>query len=197
MRVKFLLRALSSTDANFLPRDHLAFRRIMNRHLDLKDKSDSFSWISIALHWVTAMVVLTMWFIGQSIYSQSSLESIDAVRNLHITIGLLSWVLIAGRIAWRIRNGHPRVAGQTLRTHRIARLTHYLMLVLLGVLIITGPLMAWLGSWESPLFSLLHTVHQITANVLFALIILHILASLKHLMFHEDETIIRIFMPKK
>lgn len=169
----------------------------MNPHLDLKDKSDSFGWISIALHWATATIVMAMWFIGQSIYAQSSLESIDAVRNLHITIGLLSWALIAGRIAWRLRNGHPRVAGQTLRTHRIARSAHYLMLGLLGIVIITGPLMAWLGSWESPLFSLLHTVHQIAANVLCALIIVHILASLKHLMFHEDETIVRILMPKK
>jgi cytochrome b561 len=57
--------------------------------------------------------------------------------------------------------------------------------------------MAWLGSWGSPLFSLLHTIHGIAANVLFALIVVHILASLKHLMFHEDETIVRILMPKK
>ncbi len=169
----------------------------MNRHLDLKDKSDSFGWISIALHGATATVILTMWFIGQSIYSQSSPESVDAAKNLHITIGLLSWALIAGRIAWRIRNGHPRVAGQTLRTHRIARSAHYLMLGLLSVVIITGPLMAWLGSWGSALFSLLHTIHGIAANVLFALIVVHILASLKHLMFHEDETIVRILMPKK
>jgi cytochrome b561 len=71
------------------------------------------------------------------------------------------------------------------------------MLGLLGVVIITGPLMAWLGSGESPLFSFLHTVHRIVANVLFALIVVHILASLKHLMFHEDETIVRMLMPKK
>lgn len=169
----------------------------MNRRFDLIGKSDSFGWISIALHWTTATIVLAMWFIGQSIYAQSSVDSIDAQRNLHIIIGLLSWALLAGRIAWRIRNGHPRVAGQTLRTHRIARSVHYLMLGLLGVMIITGPIMAWLGSWGSPLFSFLHTVHRIVANVLFALIVVHILASLKHLMFHEDETIVRILMPKK
>lgn len=169
----------------------------MNRRFNLKDKPDSFGWISIALHWATAAIVLAMWFIGQSISGQSSLESIDARRDLHITIGLLSWALLAGRIVWRTRNAHPRVAGQTLRTHRIARSVHYVMLGLLGVVIISGPLMAWVGSLGSPFFSFLHTVHQIAANVLFAFIVVHILASLKHLMFHEDDTIVRMLMPKK
>jgi len=169
----------------------------MNRLADIVDTSDSFGWISIALHWATATVVLSMWFIGQSIDAQSSPESIDALRKLHITIGLVSWVLLAGRIAWRVRQGHPRVDGQTLMTHRIARSMHYLMLMMLGIMILTGPVIAWLGPQASSLSLSLHAVHRISANVFFILIAIHVLAALKHLMFHDDSTVVRMVMPKQ
>ena len=174
-----------------------AVRQIMNRRADIVDKSDSFGWISIALHWVTAAVVLSMWFIGQSISAQSSVDGLNNIRDLHIAVGLVSWILLAGRIVWRMRFGHPRVDGQTLRTHRIARSVHYLMLLLLGCMLLTGPSLAWLSSSDSTLLSLIHLVHRTSANILFAIIVLHILASLKHLMFHEDDTIVRMLMPKK
>jgi len=169
----------------------------MNRWSRLVDTARSFGWISIALHWTAAIAVVAMWFIGQSIYSQVSLDDTYATRTLHITVGMSSWALLAGRILWRLLNGHPRVAGQTLLTHRIARFTHYLMLGLLGLLMITGPIMAWLNDLlDLSVVSLLRAVHQYAANGLLSLVALHILASFKHLMFHEDETIVRMFIPK-
>ena len=92
-----------------------AVRQIMNRRADIVDKPDSFGWISIALHWAAAAIVLSMWFIGQSISAQSSVDGINNIRDLHIAVGLVSWVLLVGRIVWRIKHGHPRVDGQTLR----------------------------------------------------------------------------------
>jgi len=64
-------------------------------------------------------------------------------------------------------------------------------------MLLTGPSLAWLSSSDSTLLSLIHLVHRTSANILFAIIVLHILASLKHLMFHEDDTIVRMLMPKK
>ena len=174
-----------------------AVRQIMNRRADIVDKPDSFGWISIALHRAAAAIVLSMWFIGQSISAQSSVDGINNIRDLHIAVGLVSWVLLVGRIVWRIKHGHPRVDGQTLRTHRIARSVHYSMLLLLGCMLLTGPSLAWLSSSHSELFPLILLVHRTSANILFAIIVLHILASLKHLMFHEDDTIVRMLMPKK
>lgn len=163
----------------------------------IKDQPNSFGWISIGLHWATAAVVIAMWFIGQSITEQTSLDGVAARRNLHIITGLTSWVLLAGRIYWRTTNSHPHVAGQSQLTHRIARFVHYAMLGLLSIVITTGPLMALLDSDETRPTSILHLLHSYSANTLFALVVLHILASLKHLMFHHDDTIIRMIRPKK
>lgn len=169
----------------------------MSAHRSLSDQTDSFGWISIALHWMTASIVIAMWLIGQTIAEQVSIDTVAARRQLHVTLGLASWALLAGRILWRAVTPHPRVAGQSARLHRIARSIHFLMLVLISIMLVTGPVMAWLGAESGELFHALKRIHGIIANVLLLLVVLHILAAIKHLMFHEDETFVRMLLPKR
>ena len=70
------------------------------------DTSNGYGWISIALHWLTAVIVLAMFVIGTM--SQSADEE-DYVRlvHLHTTIGMAVYLLLWGRIAWRFAVGHP------------------------------------------------------------------------------------------
>lgn len=167
-------------------------------HKRLCDRPDSFGWVSIALHWLTAVLVLVLWFIGKSISSQP-LDEIDARRTLHITLALSVWLLLAGRVVWRLWMRHPRAKGQGLRTHKVARSIHYLMLACLTVVLVSGPVlvlspvlweqMTWLGT-------VAYLVHSNTANLFFLLIVVHILGALKHLMFHDDDTIVRMLWPK-
>lgn len=162
----------------------------------LYDQPDSFGWISIGLHWASAVVITLLWFVGMSIAQQSA-EAMDARRSLHITIGLIAWLPLAGRIAWRFLVPHPWAAGQSARTHQLARTAHLVMLGLLVVMLLTGPLVAWLGATGSTVAKGMFQMHALAARVLLVLVILHVLAALKHLMFHDDETIARIFVPRK
>lgn len=168
----------------------------MTRRSSLFDKPDSFGWISIVLHWSTALAVIALWLIGTSISYQAA-ESMDARRSLHITLGLLFWLPLAGRIAWRILTPHPHAAGQSPLTHQLARSAHYLLLLMLGVMLVSGPLLAWNLPERGSLVDTLLAVHATTATALALCIGLHVLAALKHLMFHEDETLARIFVPRK
>jgi len=102
----------------------------------LFDRPDSYGWISIGLHWLVAIVVTVMWFVGKSISTQPP-GDLEAMRHLHVTLGLSTWIVLVGRIAWRLRVAHPRAAGQSLRVHRIARSFHYLMLLALGVMLLS------------------------------------------------------------
>jgi len=168
----------------------------MNSVSSLKDQPDSFGWVSIALHWLTALVICVLWYLGKSIGFQPLEEMADR-RSLHVTLGLLAWLLLAGRIAWRLRNGHPRAQGQTELIHRAARLAHYLMLALLGIMLISGPLLALTLSSRTGLAGIAHPIHELTANLLLLLVAVHIGGALKHLMFNDDETLARIFVPKR
>ncbi len=159
------------------------------------DQPDSFGWISILTHWLTTVLVIALWFVGRSITEQGSLEAIDARRNLHITIALSSWLLLLFRIVWRLRTHHPRATGQSLFIHRFARTVHYIMLAVLSLMMISGPIMAWVDS--KTITDTAYVLHSNSANVLFGLVLLHLGGTLKHIIFHEDDTIVRMLWPKK
>ena len=63
-------------------------------------------------------------------------------------------------------------------------------------MLISGPLMAWAMPERSALSEIAFSFHSFAAKALAVLVVLHILAALKHLMFHEDETVARIFVPR-
>ncbi len=167
----------------------------MSQGSSLKDQPDSFGWISISLHWLAAIILVVLWVLGRSIEFQPP-DAIDTRRSLHVTLGLLAWLLLAGRIGWRIKHVHPRAVGQSDRTHAIARTTHYLMLALLAIMLLSGPLLALTLAGQPNIASLTHVAHGFTANLLAILVLLHVGGALKHLMFNEDETIARIFVPR-
>jgi cytochrome b561 len=181
-------------------------------HSKLYDSPSVYGWISILLHWLTTAIVIALWFIGKSIGTVPA-ELLDSRRALHVSIAMTAWLILAFRIAWRVRSRHPRVRGQSLRIHRIARGTHYTMLVLLALMLLSGPLLAWSGgrpinvfgivSLPSPLgasetgSTIAGAVHANAALLLLLLTIVHIGGALKHLMFHSDDTIVRMIWPGK
>jgi cytochrome b561 len=70
------------------------------------DTSNGYGWILIALHWLTAVIVLAMFVIGTMSQSADKEEYLRLV-HLHTTIGMTVYVLLWGRIAWRFAVGHP------------------------------------------------------------------------------------------
>ena len=72
----------------------------------VQDTRNGYGWISIALHWLTAAIVLTMWTVG--IMSQiAGREGDPKLVHLHTTIGMTMYALLWGRIIWRFAVGHP------------------------------------------------------------------------------------------
>jgi cytochrome b561 len=184
--------------------------KIQAAQSNLYDRKSMYGWISILLHWLTAIVIIVLWLVGQSI-SAVAPEEIDARRALHVSIAVSAWLIILYRVFWRFRSGHPHVRGQTPRIHLIAKIAHYAMLIVTVLMLVSGPMMVWAGghsiavfSWFSipgplseseTLFELTYFVHSKTALLLLWLVVLHIAGALKHLMFHSDDTIARMIWP--
>lgn len=179
-------------------------------HSNLYDSSSIYGWISILLHWSTAIVIIVLWLIGKSILSAEG-ELADERRALHVSTAASAWLVILARVIWRLRSGHPRVRGQSLLIHRIARLTHYASLVVLVLMLVSGPLLVWSRGHPVNVFGLVSIpgpvspsnslgefawgVHSSSALLLFVLVVVHIGGALKHLMFHTDDTIVRMLWP--
>ena len=174
-----------------------------------KDTRSGYGWVSIALHWLAAALVLTMWTLGT--LSQTNVEA-DAAwyAHLHMSIGVSAYLLLWARGIWRFAVGHPDPhPGQSALLFPLAKYFHYLLLIAIGVMLISGPLMVWSGgdaievfafSIPSPfapwsaLQDLLRRVHGVTASVIILGVILHILAALKHIVINRDGTFDKIMI---
>jgi cytochrome b561 len=165
--------------------------------------------VAQALHWLVAALVMTMfglgWYMAGLPLSQRKFD----LFQLHKSLGLTVFVLVALRLAWRLSHPPPPLPARLPAWERAAaRATHALFyglllaqpligfvqsnaanfpLVLWGVL----PLPALIGTDEA-LGETLVTVHQAVAAVLLALIVLHVAAALRHHFLLKDDVLRRM-----
>lgn len=176
------------------------------------DSGTRYGWISILFHWITAIAVIALWVIGKSILNGPS-EETDAIRQLHVSIAVSVWLVLFFRVIWRFRSGHPHVEGVTALVHRIAKSAHYITLIALLLMLGSGPFLVWSSGNSINVFNWLviptpieksesvrtvaWVIHSNSSMLLLWLTILHVAGALKHLMFHSDDTFVRIFWPGK
>ena len=173
------------------------------------DTRNGYGWISIALHWLTAVIVLTMFVIGSMSQGVGREESLRLV-HLHTTIGMTAYVLLWGRIIWRFTVGHPGpLPKQGAFFFAIGKHFHFLLLIAIGAMLVSGPVMIWSDGAPihvfaveipSPLGKLsgvqhvLRAVHGYTASFILAGMILHVLAVFKHAVLNRDGTFDKIMI---
>lgn len=174
------------------------------------DPPDGYGWTSIVLHWATAAAIAALLFIGSSIPSASGAPML----RLHISLGAALYLLLWLRIGWRLWWGHPRRPGSTRSlSTRAAKLIHSSILAGLGLLLLSGPPMAWTGGYPISLFGWfeipapiglhptlhqwLRTVHSWSAAALAIGISLHVAAVFKHIIINRDQVFDRMMIPAK
>ncbi|HJR68751.1 MAG TPA: cytochrome b/b6 domain-containing protein [Gammaproteobacteria bacterium] len=170
----------------------------------MRDTRTGYGWISIALHWVTAILILAIWFIGSSIQTDIAAGS-DASLRLHTSLALSAYVLLWIRIWWRFRQGHPAaMPAQVGVFYQIGKYTHYAILVAIAVMLISGPLMVWsrgtvIYVWDwftipgpfgenMEVYTFLHSLHVWGSRVIIVGTLLHLGGVYKHAAFNQDGT---------
>jgi cytochrome b561 len=177
----------------------------------VNDTPTGYGWISIGLHWLTAVLIIYLLYLGSSIGDLEGEARMLAVKR-HTSVAMASYLILVGRIVWRLYRGHPGpTAEQRGWAHSLGKYTHYAVLVALTVQILTGPLMQWsygrdieVFDWlviPSPiessfgLASVLHTTHAASALFIFFAILLHIGGVYKHTAFNQDGTLAKMIVP--
>jgi cytochrome b561 len=170
----------------------------------LGDTQNGYGWISIVLHWTTAVIILVMWFIGNSIAVSETVEQ-DKLIRLHTSIAILAYALLWLRVLWRICKGHPAPLPKQRGTfYWIGVYVHFTIVAAIGTLLISGPLMAWSGNIPIRVFDWLsipapfgmnagffrgaHSVHAGAATVVIIGVTLHIGGVIKHVAYNRDGT---------
>jgi len=167
------------------------------------DTRTGYGWISIALHWITAIIVLAIWFIGSSIHADPATS--ESTLRLHTSIAISAYALLWVRVVWRFMVGHPGpLPGQTGVFHTIGKYCHYVMLAAIGAMLLSGPTMVWargdvihVWNWfaipgpfgaNMGLFDTVHSIHVWCSRVIIVSTIFHLGGVYKHAAFNQDGT---------
>lgn len=181
--------------------------------MPLRDTTTGYGWLSIALHWLTAIVVLVLLFVGDTISTLQGEERGEALR-LHTSIAITAYLFLWARIILRFVQGHPGpLPKQRGPFFGIGKITHYALLVAIAVMLVTGPLMVWFAGaaipvWDwfvipspfeqnFPVRDALHRMHAGSAIVILVLTLLHLAGVYKHAAFNHDGTFAKMLVPAK
>ena len=177
----------------------------------MNDTDSGYGWISIGLHWLTAVLIIYLLYLGSSIGGLEGEARTDAV-NRHVSIAVAGYALLLGRILWRLYRSHPGpTPEQRGWAYTLGKYTHYSMLIALALQIVTGPLMQFSYGRDIEVFdwfaiptpmeasfglaSVLHRIHAASALFIFFAIVLHIAGVYKHTAFNQDGTLAKMIIP--
>jgi cytochrome b561 len=149
---------------------------------------------TITLHWVSALLVLMLWAVGQTIDFFPKGSPRITVRSLHITAGVVLGIMLVMRIAWRLGQGTRLPPADTGWTGKLGTAAHYLLYLLLLAVVALGIACVWIRGdtlfnlFTVPAFDptnkqLKHDaveLHGLMANSLLFLACLHAAAAIWH-----------------
>ena len=175
----------------------------------MKNTLGTYGSVGKFLHWIVAFVVTIMLIIGFTMGSQAEpLKS--QMYGYHEELGLTLMAILIFRLYWRLMNPQPEFPASLASWERIAaRLTHYLLYIILGVMIASGWAKStssgytpnFYGLFELPMpfvpvsttvSDIAKQIHVTTVWILITLISLHILAALKHHFINKDDVLKRM-----
>ncbi len=179
--------------------------------MQVRNTSSRFGLVSVVLHWLVALAVFGLFGLG---YYMVDLGYYDPwyrkAPDIHRSIGILLFIAMLGRLAWRWGNRAPA----PLATHKrwevlTAHAIHGLLYLLIFVAMVSGYLISTADGSAIDVFGWFRVpsvtgqikgledsagaVHYWSTWALVLLAVAHALAALKHHIIDRDQTLIRMF----
>lgn len=174
--------------------------------------------VAMIIHWLTAVLMIYMVFFGEDLMkSGEKLAKAGDTANatfepsIHVTLGVSIFLLTILRIIWRLTHTVPAYPASMKRYEVVgSKSLHGLFYLLLIAIPLTGwitfggfseevPVMAQaqvfgLFAMPQPPFTshLFKELHELGSNAAMVLIILHVLAALKHQFIDKDSILGRM-----
>ena len=175
--------------------------------------SPRYDRVAVALHWLMAICIIGMLLLGFFWEDIPSRDLKIFAINFHKSLGITLLVLTFIRLYWRLRHPAPTLPGTISPLERKAARTAHISLY---VLMIAIPLSGWmyvsaLAKYPTVYFGLFtiphlpipealrkdikgfaYEAHELLAYGLIALLVLHVLAAIKHHYFDKNDVLRRM-----
>ena len=158
-------------------------------------------------HWIAAFVMIGM--IAFGLYMEDlPKESRAALMGIHKGIGFLFLFFALWRVGLRVAKGFPPALGNMPNWQETAaKAMHWALLAGILIMPVSGVLMSLYSNHSIDVFGLFtipaqgkieaisgpaHLAHGLAGKVLIALIVVHVVAALKHHIIDKDATLARM-----
>ncbi|MBN9079361.1 MAG: cytochrome b [Rhizobiales bacterium 65-79] len=178
----------------------------------LRNTRLGYGWVAIALHWTIAVLIVGQWTLGKMMKSIADQRLSFDLIQWHKSFGLLILALAFFRLVWRLANPRPALPAETSGLERqAAGWTHRALYALMIVMPLTGWAIASTTVLEIPTLAfylfivpdlpltrsdaaeaLWASVHDVLGWVLLGLVLLHVLAALRHHFLLHDGVLVRM-----
>ena len=177
--------------------------------MSLKNTTSQYGKLTIALHWLTAILVIALIFVGFFMGTLEKGPDKFQIIQLHKATGFLVLWLALFRWYWTLTN--KKVApleGWSSAVIGISHATKWVLMLMILAMPISGWVMSmaaghgisFYGLFEIPVLieknkaigGFFHEAHEIGAWVIAIIVGLHILAALKHHLIVKDDTLKRM-----
>ncbi len=173
------------------------------------DTKARYDVVAQTFHWVIVALIATQFVLAKAAMALPLGMHKLILFARHKSFGMTILMLALLRLAWRLAHPPPAPApGTTPIENALARATHAGLYVLLFAMPLTGWLMSsaknysvsWFGwfTWPNLIgpneaaFKVLRETHDIMSDILLAIIVLHVLAALKHHFHDKDDVLLRM-----
>lgn len=99
---------------------------------------------TVRLHWITAVLVVLLWLLGQTIDWFPRGDARIYARSTHIGLGTLLVAVVAWRIFWRATGGRRLPTAELGRLRAAATVGHFLLYVLVVCTLLFGVANVWM-----------------------------------------------------
>ncbi|MBL4761983.1 MAG: cytochrome b [Gammaproteobacteria bacterium] len=179
------------------------------------DTQQKLSNVTVSLHWIVGLTIITLLVVG--IYMEEN--EVFSLYPIHKSVGMLIFLLIIGRVVWRLKNGWPEPASQYKAIeHKLAKLTHWVLIVGTLAMPLSGMVMSGVGGHGLNVFGFFelmpmnpdpnevgaviahnesiaklgHEVHELFGIIMIVAILLHMAGAFKHHIVDKDGTLRRM-----
>ena len=172
-----------------------------------------FDRVSMAFHWLTVLVILWMFASAWAIGLATDPAGAQRMLAVHRSMGVVLWFVTLARLAWRLRFAEtpPLPADLPAAQKLAARLNEAALYAILLIQPLSGLAQSLARGKPFVLFGLevpklmardkaaaglFHSVHELTADLLIAVIALHVGAALFHGLVRRDG-VLRSMVPAR
>jgi cytochrome b561 len=176
----------------------------------IRNSSQDYGVIAMALHWIVVALVLGAWISGQ--FGDELLRGAPHETGLfvHMSLGLAIVAFVVARLFWRLSDPPPAPEKSPLGAwgEWVGKVVHYFIYVALIAVPVAGIVVQFAQGHALPVSGLFELtspwpadrafahdakeVHELLANGMLALIGLHAAAALAHHYVFRDRTLLRM-----